>query len=153
MKLILVPLMLSIACIAYQNRDKIADQYNAAYPADPAKEAAIEHCVATDRYFNRMDADDRTACYRESGVSTPDIRAVAAAPTPSPSYAYSPSHLAGNDIRRQQANDEYLQESMIRAAAARPVVVIGTAYRPAAPAHHVQAYPGTTVAAHTATDR
>jgi hypothetical protein len=150
MKLILVPLMFSVACIAYQNRDRIADQYHAAYPANPAKEAAIQHCLATNPNFNRMDADDRQQCYRESLGSTPVAIAVAAAPTPSPYYAYNPSHLAANDIRRQQANDTYLQASMIQAAAARPVVVVATAYHPAAQAHHtVQAYRTAAVVAHT----
>jgi hypothetical protein len=150
MKLILVPLMFSVACIAYQNRDRIADQYNAAYPANPAKEAAIQHCLAANPSFNRMDADDRKQCYRETQGSTPDAATVAAAPTPSPYYAYNPSHLAANDIRRQQTNDAYLQANMIRAAAAHPVVVIATAYHPAAQAHHtVQAYRTTTAVAHT----
>jgi hypothetical protein len=151
-KLIILPLMLSVACIAYQNRDKIADQYNAAYPANPAKEAAIQHCLAANPSFNRLDADDRKQCYRENLGSTPDAVAVAAAPTPSAYYAYNPSHLAANDIRRQQANDAYLQASMIRAAAARPVMVVATSYHPTAQAHRtVQAYRTTTVVAHTTT--
>jgi hypothetical protein len=37
--------MFSVACIAYQNRDKIADQFNAAYPANPAKAAALQRCA------------------------------------------------------------------------------------------------------------
>jgi hypothetical protein len=149
-KLIILPLMFSVACIAYQNRDRIADQYNAAYPTNPAKEAAIQHCLAANPNFNRMDADDRQQCYRENLGSTPVAIPVAAAPTPSPYYAYNPSHLAANDIRRQQTNDAYLQATMIQAAAARPVVVVASAYHPAVQAHHtVQAYRSATVAAHT----
>jgi hypothetical protein len=139
MKFVLTPLMLSLAFIAYQNRDKIADQYYAAYPTSPAKEAAIQRCLVTNPNFNRMDADDRQQCYREYLESAPV--AIAPAPAPSPYYAYSPSHLAANDIRRQQANDAYLQASMIQAAAARPVTVVATPYHPAAQAHHAaQAY-------------
>jgi hypothetical protein len=149
MKLILLPLMISVACIAYQNRDKIADQYNAAYPANPAKEAAIQHCLGANPEFNRMDADDRQQCYRENLGSAPAAVTVAAAPTPSPYYAYNPSHLAANDVRREQANDTYLQASMIQAAAARPVMVVATSYHPAAQAHHIQGYRATTVVAHT----
>ena len=149
MKLILAPLIFSVACIAYQNRDKIADQFNAAYPASPAKEAAIQHCLAANPSFNRMDADDRKQCYRQSLGSTDDAIAVAAAPTPNVYYAYSPSHLAANDIRRQEANDAYLQATMIQAAAARPIVMVTTSYRPAAWAHHtVPAYHTTTVVTH-----
>lgn len=147
MKLILLPLMFSVACIAYQNRDKIADQFNAAYPVNPAKEAALQHCLVANPSFNRMDADDREQCYRQGLGSTSD--AIAAAPTPSAYYAYSPSHLAANDIRRQQANDAYLQASIIQAAAARPIVIVTTSYRPTAQAHHtVHAYHAATVVAH-----
>jgi hypothetical protein len=149
-ELIILPLMFSVACIAYQNRDRIADQYFAAYPANPAKEAAIQQCLAANPDFNRMDADDRQQCYRESLASAPVAITVAVAPTPSPYYAYNPSHLAANDIRRQQANDAYLQANMIQAAAACPVVVVATAYHPTAQAHHaVQTYRSATAAAHT----
>jgi hypothetical protein len=136
-KFVMLPLMFSIACVAYQNRDRIADQYHAAYPTDPAKEAAIQSCAARNPAFNRMDADDRQQCYRNN-LEPALLPIEAAAAAASASYAYSPSHLASNDIRRQQANDQYLQESMIKAAAARPVVVVPGAFHPApapAPAH------------------
>jgi hypothetical protein len=150
MKLIILPLMFSIACIAYKNRDRIADQYNAAYPSNPAKEAAIQHCLATNPSFNRMDADDRQQCYHENLGTTPVAVTLAAAPTPSPYYAYNPSHLAANDIRRQQANDAYLEMSMIQAAAARPVVVVASSYRPTAQAHRTApTYHTRTVVTHT----
>jgi hypothetical protein len=136
MKLIILPLMFSVACIAYQNRDRIAEQYHAAYPVDPAKEAALERCASESKGFNRLDGDDREYCYRkyiEKG-------SVAAAPVPAPVpvtfYPYSPSHLDANDIRRQEANDNYLQESMIKAAAARPITVIQT---PASSPQHTTA--------------
>jgi len=97
-----------------------------------------------------MDADDREQCYRESLDSAPIAIAAAATPTLSAYYPYNPSHLAANDIRRQQANDAYLQASMIRAAAARPVVIVTTAYHPATLVHHtVQTYRTATVVAHT----
>ena len=153
MKLILAPLMLSLACIAYQNRDRIADQYNAAYPTNPTKDAALRHCIAANPQFNRMDADDRERCYRENMGSTLAALPVASARTPSPYYAYNPSHLAANDVRRQQANDAYLQASMIQAAARRPVVVVATGYHPAAQAHRpVQAYRSASTVAHPTTE-
>jgi hypothetical protein len=116
MKLIMLPLLFSVAFIGYQNRDRFIDQYNAAYPSDPLKQAAIEQCVTENHNFNRLDADDRKHCYRK-GLGT---AAVELAPAPSPSYAYSPSHLAGNDVRRQEANDSY-HFALIPAAQAAPI--------------------------------
>jgi hypothetical protein len=101
--LILFPLLVSLAYIGYEHRDKIADQYNAAYPADPAKRAAIERCIAENPNFIRLDADDRQRCYRRTWGASP----FAVAPSGPLSSAYSPSHLAGNDIRRQEAGASY----------------------------------------------
>ena len=103
MKLVMFPLIFSVAVIGFENRDKIIDQYNAAYPADPAKAAALQECISHNKSFNRLDGDDRQACYRQYIPAMP----VAVAPTPSPSYAFNPSNLPGNDIRREQANDGY----------------------------------------------
>jgi hypothetical protein len=103
-----VPLVFSIACLGYVHRDKIIDQYTAAYPSDPAKQAAMQQCIEHDKNFNRLDADDRQACYRQYIAPTAIAAApVAAGPSPAPYYPYSPSHLPGNDIRRQEANDGY----------------------------------------------
>jgi hypothetical protein len=103
MKLVMLPLVFSVAVIAFTNRDKIIDQYNAAYPSDPAKAAALQECISRDKYFNRLDGDDRQACYRQHMPVTP----IAVAPSAGPQYAYSPSGLPGNDIRREQANGGY----------------------------------------------
>ena len=101
MKLILLPLLISVGFIAYEHHDKLVDQYNAGYPSDPAKAAALDQCARENASFSRLDADDRKHCYRRH----------LAAPTAiaSPSYAYSPSHLAGSDVRRQEANGDYLR--------------------------------------------
>lgn len=55
MKLILLPLFCSLAIIGFENRDKIMDQYNAAYPSDPAKAAALARCIGQNPNFNRLD--------------------------------------------------------------------------------------------------
>jgi hypothetical protein len=131
MKLILAPLMFSVACIAYQNRDKIADQFNAAYPANPAKAAALQRCANDVKSFNRLDADDRQYCYRQY-VQEPSVDGAGVIPAAVPVtvYPYNPSHLPANDIRRQEANDSYLQERMLAAAASRPVTRIQTSASP-----------------------
>ena len=132
MKLIMLPLFFSIACIAYQNRDRIIDQYDAAYPSDPAKQAALTQCVAANPNFNRLDADDRQSCYHKNFGSTP----VAFAPTPSAYYAYSPSHLAGSDIRRQEANAAYRLPALIAKAEAAPAPLPAVHQPPHLAAHH-----------------
>lgn len=104
MKLIMFPLLFSIGFLAYENRDKIADQYNAAYPPDPGKAAALNQCIGENRGFNRLDPDDRERCYRRYLAAPSPVELP---PVTSPFYAYSPSHLAGNDIRRQEANESY----------------------------------------------
>ena len=116
MKLIMLPLAFSVAYIAYENRDKIIDQYNAAYPSNPAKEAALRECISRDKNFNRLDGDDRQACYRQFAPPTP----VAVVPSGNPYYAYSPSHLPGNDIRRQEATTGYRSPATIPAGEAKP---------------------------------
>jgi len=122
MRLVMVPLVFSVACLAYVHRDKIIDQYNAAYPSDPAKAAAMQECIAHDKNFNRLDGDDRQACYRKYLAPTAVSVApapVATAPASAPYYPYSPSHLPGNDIRRQEANDGY--HPLIPSAQAEPL--------------------------------
>jgi hypothetical protein len=145
MRLVMVPLVFSVACLAYVHRDKIIDQYTAAYPSDPAKAAAMQQCIEHNKNFNRLDADDRQACYRKylpptaiSVVTSP----VAAGPAAAPYYPYSPSHLPGNDIRRQEANDSYhplipsaQAEPLSPAAAPSPVPSPATAH-PAQQHHH-----------------
>jgi hypothetical protein len=116
MKLVLLPLLFILGFYLYEGRDKIIDQYNAAYPSDRAKAQAMAHCAAAEPDFNRLDADDRKHCYRKELGTDPS----SPAPTPSAYYAYNPSHLPGNDIRREQANDEFLIHSA-RAAPAAPV--------------------------------
>ncbi|MFZ2004697.1 MAG: hypothetical protein WB697_24200 [Stellaceae bacterium] len=105
MKFIMLPLLFSLAGIGYINRDRIADEYNAAYPSDPAKEAALRECISENAGFNRLDTDDRTYCYRHYLWAVPGVARISG--TSSPPYAKSPSHLAGDDIRRQEATDSF----------------------------------------------
>ena len=119
MKLIMFPLLFSVGFIAFQNRDKIIDQYTAAYPADPGKAAALTECINRNPNFNRLDSGDRAQCYqRYLAVTAP----VPMPPVASPSYAYSPSHLAGNDVRRQEANAGYHPSAIISSAEAATVL-------------------------------
>lgn len=120
MKLIMFPLLLSLAGIAYINRDRIADEYNAAYPSDPVKEAALRECISENASFNRLDTDDRTYCYRHYLWAVPGAARIDA--TPSPSYAKGPSYLARDDIRRQEAIDSYRHHGLAPAVASKPAL-------------------------------
>jgi hypothetical protein len=115
MKLIMLPLLISAAYLGYEHRGEIVDQYFAAYPSDPVKAEALNQCASSQPNFNRLDAIDRDQCYSALAVRAP----VGMAPVPSPSYAHNPSHLPGNDIRRQEASDTY---RLARAAAVTPSV-------------------------------
>src|SRR5262249_40185587 len=114
MRLIMLPILFSLAYLGYEDRDKILDLYRAAYPGDPAKREALDQCAMAAN-FNRLDSADRQACY----AGTWGQRRLAIAPTPAPRYDFSPSHLPGNDVRRQAANDQYRYPAgLVRAAAA-----------------------------------
>jgi hypothetical protein len=73
MRFIVLPLLLSLAGIGYLNRDRILDAYTAAYPSDPAKEAALQQCISENSGFNRLDTDDRTYCYRRYLWTIPGV--------------------------------------------------------------------------------
>jgi hypothetical protein len=103
MKFILIPVLLPLAYVAFANSDKIVDQYRAAYPSDPTKRAAIEHC-ALSAGFSRLDPDDREACYAAAGVWPASL---APAPHAGPYYPYGQSHSPENDIRRGEATKAY----------------------------------------------
>ena len=104
MKLIMLPVLISVAYIGFAHRDAIVDQYRAAYPTDPAKREALEQCARIDANFNRLDMIDRDNCYaaiapRVAVITTPNAAGV--------SYAFNPSHLPPNDVRRHEANAAY----------------------------------------------
>ncbi len=126
MKLIMLPLLLSAAYLGFEHRDEIADQYRAAYPTDPAKHEALEQCAHIDRNFNRLDTIDRDKCYKAILLRAPvgsiplETVPVVSAPVPVPSIAQNPSHLPGNDIRRQEANDSYRLAQTVGAASIVP---------------------------------
>jgi hypothetical protein len=104
MKLIMLPVLLSVAYIGFEHRDAIVDQYRAAYPADPAKREALEQCARIDANFNRLDMIDRDNCY---AAIAPKVAISTTANAASVSYAFNPSHLPANDIRRNEANAAY----------------------------------------------
>ncbi|HEV2187168.1 MAG TPA: hypothetical protein VGR70_08160 [Stellaceae bacterium] len=120
MKLIMLPVLLSVAFIGFEHRGEIVDQYRAAYPSDPAKREALEQCAHIDQSFNRLDMIDRDKCYKAILARVPAAAAAPVVAAPGPSFAQNPSHLPGNDIRRQEANDHYRLAQIVGAASIVP---------------------------------
>jgi hypothetical protein len=134
MRLIMMPVIVSIGVVMFAQRDKMLDLYRAAYPVDPAKAEALDYCSKIPN-FNRLDSGDRAACYAKTYGK---VEAPVLAPTPQPYYAYSPSHLPGDDIRREEANSAYLrgiQPAPVPADAPAPVP--HPVVHPILPPHHV----------------
>lgn len=117
MRLIMMPVIFTVGFLVFEHHDQMMDLYHAAYPTDPVKAATLDIC-AENTNFNRLDSGNRASCYagtygrRETPVLVP---------TPQPTYVYSPSHLPGNDIRRQEANSSYLQGVQANPASPPPI--------------------------------
>jgi hypothetical protein len=99
MKLVTLPLVVSIAFIGFEHRSEIADLYRAAYPTDPVKREALEECARTRPNFNRLDTIDRDSCY--AGLSLSFF--IDQAPGSGGYYGHSLSVPPGTDIRGQEA--------------------------------------------------
>jgi hypothetical protein len=134
MRLIMMPVIFTVGFLVFEQHDKMMDLYHAAYPTDPVKAAALNTC-AENLNFNRLDSGDRASCYAGT-YGRPEAPVLI--PTPQPSYAYSPSHLPGNDIRRQEANSAYQQGAQANPAAPPPLhpVARHLVQHPTLPPHH-----------------
>jgi hypothetical protein len=115
MKLIMLPLVISVAYVGFEHRDAAIDLYRLAYPGDLAKHEALDRCARIDPNFNRLDAGDRDNCY----ATIVSRVAVGTGPEANIYYEQNPSHLPANDVRRQEANNAY---GAARAAMAVPAV-------------------------------
>jgi hypothetical protein len=141
----MMPVIVSIGVVMFAQRDKMVDLYHAAYPVDPAKAVALDDC-AKNPNFNRLDSGDRAVCYAKVfGKNEPAYDradALPLVPTPQPTYPYNPSHLPGNDVRREEANTAYLRN--IQQPAAPETVPVPTPHpivHPTVPPHHVYRRP------------
>ena len=80
-----------------------------AYPADRAKQTALEWCASEDKNFNRLSTAEREACYQRmvpsAAISAVAASALQAAPNPI-DMAQSAGARQG-DIRQQQATERY----------------------------------------------
>src|SRR5258708_12394666 len=62
----------------------VRDFYEQLYPSDAAKRQALELCFLTDHKFNRLDPDQRDACYRERHAFSTQVALNPALPPPAP---------------------------------------------------------------------
>jgi hypothetical protein len=121
MKLVMLPIMASLAFIGFEHRSEIVDLYRAAYPADPVKREALEACARSDPNFNRLDTIDRNSCYANISARFPG----AAASGPGVSDRRSPSQLPATDVRRQEATANYRRLAQAASASGVPVAPSG----------------------------
>jgi hypothetical protein len=70
---------------------ELNDAYAAAYPQDPLERQALDLCYQADQRFNRLNPDERAACY---------ARALPAAPPALASAPHSPVNFV--DLRQAQ---------------------------------------------------
>jgi hypothetical protein len=98
----------------------VSDFYEQIYPSDAAKRQALELCFLTDHKFNRLDPDQRAACYRERHVISTQVALNSVLPPPTaPASTASTANfvdlwrasgqgnLPQNDIRSQEQNTRY----------------------------------------------
>jgi hypothetical protein len=84
--------------------------YEDLYPSDPAKRQALELCFMQDHKFNRLDADQRDACYHRLLSSLGEVPAAGAAALRPTANLVDLQRSAGagsvprNDIRRLEQN-------------------------------------------------
>ena len=93
------------------------DFYEQLYPSDAAKRHALELCFLTDHKFNRLDPDQREACYRERHAFSTQVALNPALPPPAATAptvnfvdlwrASGQGGLPQNDIRFQEQNTRY----------------------------------------------
>lgn len=126
MREMLFPAILAaVGYVGLGNTDKMVDLYRAAYPNDPQKAQALERCATLYPNFNRLDSADRATCFADGYRSRPaPAVATAMGRGPAPAYEFSPSHLPGNDIRRQQANEAYVTPPSLPVLAPTPAMAM-----------------------------
>jgi len=113
-RLILTVAIVGGGSLAAMNPGVVRAFYEDIYPTDPAKRQALELCFVRDHKFNRLDADQREACYRTMLVSHGEIAAQSPDRQP-PMNSVDLQRAAGmgsvprNDIRRSEETRGALQ--------------------------------------------
>jgi hypothetical protein len=58
-------LLIALGVFGLVAHDMINDAWSEMYPDDPARQAALAHCVSEDGFLNRFNAAGRAACYQK----------------------------------------------------------------------------------------
>jgi len=109
---------LAVAGIAGVRPAAMGAFYQEIYPSDPAKRQALDECIALDPRFNRLDSNERAACYRRGAAAAPEAAAVRAMPAGNFVdlwRAAGQGRLPQNDVRAEQQNARYNDRSGGRA--------------------------------------
>jgi hypothetical protein len=108
-RLLFVAIVAFAGGVASVHPEVIESFYETIYPSDSAKRQALDLCFLQDHKFNRLDADEREACYRRNLTQMASAATLALA-MPAP---YEPNaidmrraagegHLPRNDVRRRE---------------------------------------------------
>jgi len=105
-------LILTVAIVggggfAAMNPGVVRAFYEDIYPSDPAKREALELCFVRDHKFNRLDPDQRDACYRTMLVSRGEVTVQSPGVQPTANSidlqrAAGMGSVPRNDIRRTE---------------------------------------------------
>ena len=109
-RLAMLLVILGAGGFAAANPGVVKAFYEDLYPSDPAKRQALELCFMQDHKFNRLEPDERAACYQRMLQPLGDILAAGAAPAQPVANLVDLQRSAGtagtprNDIRRLEEN-------------------------------------------------
>lgn len=126
----MVPVIVLVGVGMFSQRDRMLDFYHAAYPFDPARAEALNDCAGNPN-FNRFDSGDRAVCYaRVYGENGPrSVGSAAGSPVPRP----------GNEMRRAEANSDYLRAAQYPVAPGLLTPTPHPVVHPILPSHHTVA--------------
>jgi hypothetical protein len=107
---LLAVVVIGVGGVAAVHPKVMSSLYLDVYPADPAKQQALELCFLQDRGFNRLDAGQRENCYRQvlAPVETRSGAALVAANPIDLGRAAAAGHMPRNDVRRTEQTQNAL---------------------------------------------
>jgi hypothetical protein len=109
-RLVMALVVVGVGAFAVMNPSAVKAFYEDLYPNDPAKRQALELCFMQDHKFNRLEPDEREACYHRMLQPLGDISAVNAPPDQPNANLVDLQRASGagsmprNDIRRLEQN-------------------------------------------------
>jgi len=96
-RLFIVAVVASAGGVAAVHPEVIKNFYEDVYPSDAAKRQALDLCFMQDHKFNRLENDEREACYRHTLLAPPAEASASAAADAPAAVKYEPNAI---DLRR-----------------------------------------------------